>query len=88
MAGGRRATAEGLGQSAATLEVRQRLGTGPLSASFDVGGGAMHAGGVTQGVLTGRVAAAGVGFGARWAPGSDAWIFGVDLEWPGVIGVW
>jgi hypothetical protein len=38
--------------------------------------------------VTGRVALAGVGFGARWMPGTDAWMFGVDLEWPGVVGVW
>ncbi len=86
--GGELEGAEDPARGAATLELRQRLGTGPLSASIDVGGGAMHAGGVTQGVLTGRVAAAGVGFGARWAPGSEAWTFGVDLEWPGVVGVW
>lgn len=75
-------------RAAATIEARQRIGTGPLSTSIDVGGGVHHADGVTQGIVTGRVALAGVGFGARWAPGTDAWSFGVDLEWPGVVGVW
>lgn len=70
-----------------TLAARQRVGRGPLSTSFDLGGGGRWFDGAATPLLTGRIAFAGVGFGAQVEPGPWAWTFTLDVEWPGRLGV-
>ncbi len=86
----------GLAMGAGALEVRQRLGRGALSTTLDAGVGLRGEGtaldvGVRP-ILTGRVALGGVALGAHaWNLGDAAardWDLSVELEWPGVVGVW
>ncbi|MDP2304786.1 MAG: serine protease [Pseudomonadota bacterium] len=81
----------GLGDAAGfgivTMEARQRLGRGPLSTTLDVGGGVKYLEkGVTP-LISGRVSIASVGFGAHLVPGTWETTFTLDVEWPGVLGV-
>jgi S1-C subfamily serine protease len=69
------------------LDLRQRVGRGTLSTTFDVGGGLRASPDAVAPIVTGRVGIAGVGFGARWQPTTGELWAGVDLEWPGVVGV-
>lgn len=74
--------------AAATVAARQRVGRGPFSSTLDLGGGVSARPGVVEGFAMGRVGVGQVGFGATYAPAREAWAFSVDLQWPGVIGVW
>jgi hypothetical protein len=69
-----------------TGELRQRIGRGALSTTIDLGGG-FSWDGAPRGVLTGRLGVGAFGLGARWTP-SGALRLGVDLDVPGVLGVW
>lgn len=82
----------GLGDAAgfglATIEARQRIGRGPLSTTLDLGGGVRYFDHAAIPLLTGRLSVASVGFGAHVVPGTwDDWTFTLDVEWPGVLGV-
>jgi S1-C subfamily serine protease len=69
-----------------TVEARQRLGRGALSTTLDLGGGLRYDEGPHP-LLTGRLAIASVGFGAQVEPGPWEWTATLDIEFPGVIGV-
>ncbi|MDP2317119.1 MAG: serine protease [Pseudomonadota bacterium] len=81
----------GLGDAAGfglvTAEARQRLGRGPLSTSIDLGGGVKYIERTAIPVLTGRISIASIGFGAHVVPGTWEPTFTLDIEWPGVLGV-
>lgn len=70
----------------ATIAARQRIGRGTLSTAVDAGGGLWLADAATP-VISGRIGILSVAFGALWAPGTGAWSGTVELEWPGVVGV-
>lgn len=92
LAGGR----GGLAMGAGALELRQRLGRGALSTTLDAGVGLRGEGTALEAalrpVLTGRVATSGIALGAHaWNLGDAekrGWDLSVELEWPGVVGVW
>lgn len=71
--------------SLTTLAVRQRLGRGMWSTTFDVGGGGWF-GSTIDPVVTGQVSVLSLRFGAMWAPITGGWSGTVTVEWPGVIG--
>lgn len=81
----------GLGDAAGfglvTIEGRQRLGRGPLSTSLDLGGGVKYMNQEATPLITGRVSIASVGVGAYVVAGTWEPTFTLDVEWPGVLGV-
>ncbi|MFZ5481692.1 MAG: S1C family serine protease [Myxococcota bacterium] len=74
-------------EASVELDLRQRVGRGNMSTTFDVGGGVRAGETGVAPIVTGRVGVAGVGFSGRWQPTDGAFWAGVDLEWPGVVGV-
>jgi len=66
------------------LGLRQRVGTGPMSTTVDLGAG-LSAETPLEPEVLGRVSAVGVGLGAVWAPVSGAWGLeaSVSLPWHG-----
>lgn len=81
----------GLGDAAGfgilTAEARQRLGRGPLSTTLDLGGGVRYLNQQALPLISGRISVASVGFGAHVVPGTWDTTFTLDVEWPGVLGV-
>lgn len=72
---------------AATLEARQRFGRGSLTATVDLGVGALAPNGNLTPVLSGRLGLGEVGFGVMVAPGPWTWSLSLDLGLPGELGV-
>jgi S1-C subfamily serine protease len=70
-----------------TVEARQRVGRGPLSTTFDLGGGGRWSDAQLHPVLSARVGIASIGFGAHVEPGPWTWTATLDLEIPGRLGV-
>ncbi len=77
-----------------TLEARQRVGRGPLSTSFDLGGGVRWFDDTVSPLVSARVSLASVGFGAQLVHGAGdgppegwGWTLTLDVEWPGKLGV-
>ncbi len=69
------------------LAARQRVGTGAFSTTFDGGPGlAVGAGGAVL-LADARATMGLLGVGVRWFPGEGEFGVGVDLNWPGMVGV-
>ena len=71
-----------------SVEARQRFGRGPLSTTLDVGGALrVREEGLTP-LITAGVSVASIGVGAQYAPLSQEWIATLQIDWPGVLGVY
>lgn len=68
------------------VSFRQRVGRGGFSTSFDTGLG-LQVGEGTALLLEERVTMGILGVGLRWFPGEGELGVGVDLNWPGLMGV-
>jgi hypothetical protein len=71
-----------------TLGARQRFGRGPLSTTLDVGGGVRFREASVTPLVSASAAVASIGVGAQYAPLTGEWIATLQIEWPGVLGVY